>query len=401
MVNHRRVERPATRQRRGPETRLTTQSESAKRRQLDAAALSQDAGDAGVARRRFSREMVRKRTKASELTAAARRSRSRQQPHAGRKRKRTSASSVERGALHVEHTADTQPELQVSGSDTDSEQVQCLQADTGVSKPSAQTQQAEVTSDTVSGTSLRRSQLRKGSQQNKGQGASASTAYSRQQHTAEQKASEKPAQDCHAPANGQSANEQPADGAANGAQKPTPDSPRSQGQQRPKGSQKRTYCKRTHGTPHPTFVGVKTSTAGVKHMTAHPDVKQIWSAYVMIPSRLKHKDVRMLFLGKNYWSAEAAARAVDRANIALHGREAASTNFPLEWYGPKVCDKPVMVNFTNMLLQVYLWRKMFSRRCAAFVAQECPTSALHADHGETGQSMTKVSWPRHGVAATP
>ena len=353
MVKYRRVEPPArgSRQRQGPETRLTTQNESAKRRQLDAAVLSQDEGDAGISRRRSSREMARKQTKASELTAAARRSRTRQPPLAGSKRKRKSASSAEHGARHAERTADTQPELQLSGSDPDSEPVQRLQAETAVPTSSAQTQQVEVTPDTVNETSLKGSRLRKGSRQNKGQGASVSVPHNRQPRIAKPKSSEKPAHDCHAsaneqPANEQPANAQPADDAAVGEQTQTPDSPRSQS---PMGKQKRTYCKRTHGTPHPTFTGVKTSTAGVKHMVLHPDVKQIWSAYVMIPSQLKHKDVRMLFLGKNYWSAEAAARAVDRANIALHGREAAFTNFPLEWYGPKVCDKPFIIKLRNML----------------------------------------------------
>ena len=371
MVKHRRVEHPGrgSRQRQGPETRLRTQSESAKRRQLYAAAVLQDAGDAGPSLRRSSREMVRKQTKASELTAVARRSRTRQLPLAGSKRKRTSATDAEHGARDAERTADTQPELEMPGSDPDSEPVQRLQAETGAPSSSAQIQQAEVTSDPVSTNSLNRSRLHKGSWQNTGQGASVSAAHNRQQRNAQRKASEKPAQDCHAPtndqpaneqpANEQPANEQPADDAASGAQTQTPD-PGSQGQQSPKRTHKRTYCKRTHGTPHPTFKGVKTSTAGVKHMTVHPDVKQIWSAYVMIPSQLKHKDVRMLFLGKNYWSAEAAARAVDRANIALHGREAASTNFPLEWYGPAVCDKPFTVSCTNTLLQVHLSHKTVS-----------------------------------------
>ena len=337
MVKRRRVEHPGRglRHRQRPDTRLITHSESAKRPQLDAAALSQDAGDPNLSRRRSSRDTVRKQTKASELTAVARRNRTRQLPPAGSKRKRTSA---EHGALHAERT---EPELQVPGSDPDSAPVQHLQAESGVPSPSAQTQQAEVTSDTVSG-------LHKGFQQSRGQGSSASVAHNRQQQTTNQKASEEPAQDCHAPvceqpADDQPADDQPADGAATGAQTQTPDSPRSLRQQSPNGAQKRTYCKRTHGTPHPTFKGVKTSTAGVKHMVVHPEVKQIWSAYVMIPSQLKRKDVRMLFLGKNYWSAEAAARAVDRANIALHGREAASTNFPLEWYGPQVHDRPLTV----------------------------------------------------------
>lgn len=335
------------RHRQGPQGRLTSKSESAKRCHLDDAADLQNAGGVGLSRRRSSRETVRKRTKASELTAIARRSRTRQLPLASSKRTRSSASPDQRGAPVRKRTANTAPQeqLQVPGSDPE----QRLQAETGVSVSSAQTQQEHTTPDTVSTASLKHSRLCNTSQQNKGQGVSASEERNRQQRTAKQKAPEEPAPVCGAPASEQPAqdscaradeqpaDEEPADDAAFEAQTHVPDSPRSQSQHSPKGTQKRTYCKRTHGTAHPTFEGVKTSTAGVKHMTTHPDVKQIWSAYVMIPSQLKRKDVRMLFLGKNYWSAEAAARAVDRANIALHGREAASTNFPLEWYGPEVC----------------------------------------------------------------
>lgn len=375
MVRHPRVEHPGrgSRQRQGPETRLTTQGAGAKRPQLDAAALSEDAGDAGPSGRHFSTELVRKQTKASKLTAVARHSRTRQLPLAGIKRKRNSASSAEHGARHAQRTADIQPELQVPGSDQDSEPVQRLQAETGVPTSSAQTQQVELTSDTVSRNPLNRTRLRKRSQQTQGQGAFASVVHDSQQET-RPKTAEQPAQDLHAPANEHPASEQPANDAAIGAQIRSHDSPRSQDQQSPKGAQKRTYCKRTHGTPHPTFNGVKTSTAGVKHMTVHPDVKQIWSAYVMIPSRLKHKDVRMLFLGKNYWSAEAAARAVDRANIALHGREAASTNFPLEHYGPEVCDR---------FHTTCCFKRTCSRErphvCTAFVTQECLTNVLYTD----------------------
>lgn len=44
-------------------------------------------------------------------------------------------------------------------------------------------------------------------------------------------------------------------------------------------------------------------------------------------------------LGRSYWTAEAAARAVDRAQLAVHGRGGkAALNFPLEWYGPEVLN---------------------------------------------------------------
>ena len=378
MVKIRRAEHHESgrKHRQGSHGRLTLKSESAKRRHLDDTADLQNAGDVAPSRRRSSRETVRKRTKASELTAIARRSRTRQLPVAGSKRTRSSASPDQRGALHENRTPDTAPQeqLQVPGVDPDSDPVQRLQAEPDVSASSAQTQQEQPIPNTVSKASLKHSRLRKSSQNSQGQGELASEEPCRQRRTAKRKAPEVSAQDCCAPDSEQTAQdtgapaddqpaqdcsapagEQPPDDAADEAQTQTPDSPGSQGQHSPKGTQKRTYCKRTHGTAHPTFEGVKTSTAGVKHMTTHPDVKQIWSAYVMVPSQLKHKDVRMLFLGKNYWSAEAAARAVDRANIALHGREAASTNFPLEWYGPEVCNRPSRT-VTSMLPTVHLQR---------------------------------------------
>lgn len=43
------------------------------------------------------------------------------------------------------------------------------------------------------------------------------------------------------------------------------------------------------------------------------------------------------FLGKAFRSAEAAARAVDRATIAIQGRDGVETNFPLEAYPEEVC----------------------------------------------------------------
>ena len=96
---------------------------------------------------------------------------------------------------------------------------------------------------------------------------------------------------------------------------------------------------RTTGTLHSSFQGVKTSTAGITKHIFHPDVPHVWSAFVRVPSRHNKDKLNLLFLGKNYWTAEAAARAADRANIALHGREKACTNFPVDWYGPEVTIK--------------------------------------------------------------
>ncbi|DBA91297.1 TPA: hypothetical protein ACH3X2_004035, partial [Trebouxia sp. C0005] len=92
---------------------------------------------------------------------------------------------------------------------------------------------------------------------------------------------------------------------------------------------------RTEGVLHPTFHGVKTSTQGVTHHIVHEDVKQVWSAFLKVPSSAANRQTKLLFLGKNYWTPEAAARAVDRASIALRGRTTAKTNFPIDWYGPE------------------------------------------------------------------
>ncbi len=52
-----------------------------------------------------------------------------------------------------------------------------------------------------------------------------------------------------------------------------------------------------------------------------------------------HIGGRRYFLGSAFRSAEAAARAVDRATIAIAGRDGAGdTNFPLSTYPPEVCD---------------------------------------------------------------
>ncbi len=93
---------------------------------------------------------------------------------------------------------------------------------------------------------------------------------------------------------------------------------------------------RTEGMLHPTFHGVKTSTQGVTHHVVHEAIKQVWSAFLKVPSSGANRKTKLLFLGKNYWTPEAAARAVDRASIALRGRTRAKTNFPIDWYGPEV-----------------------------------------------------------------
>ncbi|KAL0034786.1 hypothetical protein WJX77_007206 [Trebouxia sp. C0004] len=92
---------------------------------------------------------------------------------------------------------------------------------------------------------------------------------------------------------------------------------------------------RTEGMLHPTFLGVKTSTQGVTHHVVHEAVKQVWSAFLQVPCSAANRKTKLLFLGKNYWTPEAAARAVDRASIALRGRTRAKTNFPIDWYGPE------------------------------------------------------------------
>ncbi len=93
---------------------------------------------------------------------------------------------------------------------------------------------------------------------------------------------------------------------------------------------------RTQGMLHPTFHGVKTSTQGVTHHVVHEAVKQVWSAFLQVPCSGANRKTKLMFVGKNYWTPEAAARAVDRASIALRGRTRAKTNFPIDWYGPEV-----------------------------------------------------------------
>ena len=42
------------------------------------------------------------------------------------------------------------------------------------------------------------------------------------------------------------------------------------------------------------------------------------------------------YLGRAFRSAQAAAQAVDRATIAIQGRDGVATNFPLASYPPEV-----------------------------------------------------------------
>lgn len=93
---------------------------------------------------------------------------------------------------------------------------------------------------------------------------------------------------------------------------------------------------RTQGVLHPTFHGVKTSTAGGTHHASQEEVKQVWSAFLHLPGTSASCKPKLKFLGKSYWTPEAAARAVDRASIAVHGRNAVDTNFPINWYDSEV-----------------------------------------------------------------
>lgn len=341
MVKRRRAEHPGSGETHSPsqETRVTAQTHSAKPQGGHDATLPQASGHDEPSRRRSSRGTVKEQTKASELTAAARHAR--QLPLAGTKRKRSSDTAQDVAGLEKRRasTPHQRQQHQVTELSSDSTPLQRPQEEPGVSSSSADSQQAKSHAETTSKRSVEHSQPCRESRQNEPQVGSASVAGHRQPCAAKLAAVEQPAHHSDG-----AAADQPVDDSAFEAQAQTPDSPRSEVQQSPKGKQRRVYGKRTHGTPHAKFQGVKTSTAGVKHMTVHPDVKQIWSAFVMMPSKQTYRASRMLFLGKNYWSAEAAARAVDRANIALYGREAASTNFPLEWYGPEVHSKPVTLD---------------------------------------------------------
>lgn len=60
-------------------------------------------------------------------------------------------------------------------------------------------------------------------------------------------------------------------------------------------------------------------------------VDSFWAAHVALPEQRG-----WVRLGKSYWTAEAAARAADRAQLALYRRDNPELSFPLEWYGPEV-----------------------------------------------------------------
>lgn len=60
---------------------------------------------------------------------------------------------------------------------------------------------------------------------------------------------------------------------------------------------------------------------------------EAWRATVQIQGQ-------QFFLGRGFRTAEAAARAVDRATIAIEGRDAVETNFLLSSYPPEVSSEP-------------------------------------------------------------
>ena len=271
---------------------------------------------ASPARRRSSRDTVRRQTKPSELTASGRRRRAQQPPRhsAAEPRTRSNAQPATRkrklsAPVDSQNNSQSRPDSALGSTAIENEP----------SDKSAQTQK-------VLARKPRPRRLSKPSKSLCRQDIRSRGSASAKHLVTRHRAATSKAQQSADSADGQAI--APSD---DGAATETPDSPRSQDQQRLTGRRRR-----THGTPHPTFRGVKTSSAGITHMVVHPDVKHVWSAFVLIPSKQKHRPERMLFLGKNYWTAEAAARAVDRASIALHGRAKASTNFPLERYGPEV-----------------------------------------------------------------
>lgn len=74
---------------------------------------------------------------------------------------------------------------------------------------------------------------------------------------------------------------------------------------------------------------------------------EAWRATVQIQGQ-------QFFLGRGFRTAEAAARAVDRATIAIEGRDAVETNFPLSSYPPEVSSEPgSAVEYVDAL-----WRRM-------------------------------------------
>ena len=99
----------------------------------------------------------------------------------------------------------------------------------------------------------------------------------------------------------------------------------------------------TRSTPHPTLKGVMATPAGKHKKQALSRDRQLWSAVVHVAQPVRrNRATKPIYLGKHYWTPEAAARAVDRANIAVHGRDAADTNFPVEWYGSEVTQAHTM-----------------------------------------------------------
>ena len=322
MVRLRRAEHSTTRRKRsrGPETRLTTPQASVKRRRVEDTVKSEQPLPT---RRRSCREVIRKQTKASELTKVGRRRRTHLAPQPVSNRYRRAGPICETRINKGTASTQVQDRQSVPGCASDSSSLKDPQTKTGASDASAHAGNAGRASQV-----LQCSSLRSTSRSLRSDAAPSQKRSVRRQRTVKHKAATESGQPSDAQAKRQPSEQ--SDPASEG-----PGSPRSQDQQQPKDKRKR-----THGTPHATFKGVKTSTAGITHTVVHPDIKQVWSAYVMIPSKQKHKSQRMLFLGKNYWTAEAAARAVDRATIALQGREKAYTNFPLEWYGPEVYTQP-------------------------------------------------------------
>lgn len=92
------------------------------------------------------------------------------------------------------------------------------------------------------------------------------------------------------------------------------------------------HKKRVYGVPHHTFSGVVTTTEGVRAKHAVSQIEQLWSAFITVE---KPRTSVRRYIGRFYHSPEAAARAVDRASIAIHGRDSADLNFPQRHYGPE------------------------------------------------------------------
>lgn len=321
---------PGRKRDRGPETRLTTPQASVKRRRVEDTVKPQQSS---ATRRRSSREAARKQTRASELSTVARPRRTQLAPQQVNNRHKCAGN---RSQTRVsKRKADTQAQdrhQSVPESASDSGTLQDPRTETKASDSSVRADNQGRASRIAHRQVLQRSRSRSRSRSLRGLDTRSDAAPRRKRGVKRQQVvRQKAAAESVQPSDAQ-ADAQPSEQSVPATE--SSDSPRTQDEQQGKGRRKR-----THGTPHATFKGVKTSTAGITHTVVHPDIKQVWSAYVMVPSKLKHQSERMLFLGKNYWTAEAAARAVDRATIALQGRDEAYTNFPLEWYGPEVFIK--------------------------------------------------------------